>query len=366
MGKYATLYSILRRHFGVWFRPLLTFGAIQTRLALDSLARAGDHLLAPGFKKQALDRPVFILGNPRSGTTFVHRFLLNTGELCAFELWEMLFTGILARKLMRPMVGALAPFNPARYHSGDAHETSLRDVETDDAMAFFRFMDGGFLWAYFLAWDDQWNSELSKSYFNAEAIPKDRTRRLFDYLEGCWKRNLYVKQKARIVVKSSLITLQVDDILARYPDAKLIYLVRDPVATIPSGMSLISGVLENGYQMSRRTSAQSRAHYQENLYQASVRMFTAFEERLHQGALPAETLHVVRYPDLMQNLESTMQGLLDFLEIAPTPEFQDKLRAQAEKQRSHKSRHSYSLEQYGLTEERIRTDLDFLYQRYEL
>jgi hypothetical protein len=24
---------------------------------------------------------------------------------------------------------------------------SLRDVETDDAMAFFHFVDGGFLWA---------------------------------------------------------------------------------------------------------------------------------------------------------------------------------------------------------------------------
>jgi len=43
-------------------------------------------------------------------------------------------------------------------HSSEAHETSLRDVETDDAMAFIHFVDGGFLCSYFLAWGDVWVS----------------------------------------------------------------------------------------------------------------------------------------------------------------------------------------------------------------
>ena len=366
MGKYANLYGILTRNFGTYLRPLATFGGIQTRFLLDGFARMADHLLFPGFRKLPIEKPVFIIGNPRSGTTFVHRFLLNTEQLCAFELWEMLFTGITARRVMKPMVGALAPFSPARYHSGEAHETSLRDVETDDAMAFFRFMDGGFLWAYFLAWEDQWGSELCKSYFEADHIPAERTERLFRYMEGCWRRNLYAKQRSRIIVKSSLFTLQVDELLRRYPDCKLVYLVRDPVETIPSGMSLISGVLENGYQMSQRTKPEKRAHYYENLYQASVRMFTAFEERLQRGGIPGKNLQVVAYPDLMRNLEGAMDKLVSFLELSPPAAFEDLVKKQAEKQRRHKSAHTYSLEKYGLTEERIRRDLAFLYEKYDL
>ena len=34
--------------------------------------------------------------NPRSGTTFTHRFLLGSGELCSTEIWEMLFPAISA------------------------------------------------------------------------------------------------------------------------------------------------------------------------------------------------------------------------------------------------------------------------------
>ncbi len=366
MGKYNDIYRILRQNFRAYFRPLASFGMLQTRNLIDGCARATDHILYPGFRKRSIEKPVFIIGNPRSGTTFVHRFLLNTNQFCAFELWEMLFTGISSRKLMKPLVGSLAPLSPARYHSSEAHETSLRDVETDDVMGFFKFVDGGFLWSYFLAWETQWESELTKSYFDAEQIPADRTNRLFRYLEGCWRRNMVVKNKSRIIVKSSMLTLQVDELLKRYPDCKMIYIVRDPISTIPSSISLISGVLENAYQMTKRTSTEKRAHYYENLYQASCQIFRSFEERLQKGGIPEKNLQIVTYPNLMKDLESTMESLVDFLEIEPANGFFSLVKKQAEKQRNYQSGHSYSLDKFGLTEERIRNDLCFLYDRYEL
>ncbi len=366
MGKNLDVYRILRRNFGIYLRPLATFGLLQARHLFDGSARALDHVLFPGFRNVPIEKPVFIIGNPRSGTTFVHRFLLHTERLCAFELWEMLFTGIAARKLMKPLVGALAPLSPARYHSSDAHETSLRDVETDDVMGFFKYLDGGFLWSYFLAWEDRWGSELSKTYFEAAHIPRERTDRLFRYMEGCWRRNMYLKQRNRMIVKSSLFTLQVDELLNRYPDCKLIYIVRDPVETIPSGMSLLSGVLENAYQMTQRTQPEKRAHYYENLYQASCQLFRSFDDRVQLGGIPERNLRIVTYPSLMNELESTMESLVDFLDIDPASGFAERLTTQAEKQRSHTSSHRYSLEKFGLDEKRIREDLAFLYDRYDL
>ena len=34
-----------------------------------------DDLLFPGYRSQEVKQPVFIIGNPRSGTTFLHRLL---------------------------------------------------------------------------------------------------------------------------------------------------------------------------------------------------------------------------------------------------------------------------------------------------
>lgn len=364
LSQYLELYRIILKTFGFKLRPLGTFALKQLHAVLSGTTLAADHLLAPSFKRRTLDKPVFVLGNPRSGTTFMHRFLLNTDRLAAFELWEMLFPAITARRVFGPFVDRLAPFSPARYHSGAAHETGLRDVETDDAMAFFRFVDGGFLWSYFLAWDDVWGSDRARGYFELDGEPRRETERHFRYMEGCWRRNLHVKDKERIIVKASSYTLRVKTLLKRYPDCKLIYMVRDPVDTIPSGMSLLTGVLEKSYDMFNTTREEDRKRYLENLYQASCHLFRYFHEVWKAGEIPPENLCIVPYPRMMADLEGTMRDVVDFLGVEPQPGFEEMVRLQAEKQRQRKSAHSYSLEKYGLTAERIRSDLDFVYRDF--
>ncbi len=75
---------------------------------------------------------------------------------------------------------------------------------------------------------------------------------------------------------------------------------------------------------------------------------------------------MVRYEDLLQDLEPTMKRILDFIEIEPTAAFQEEVRAQAERQRSYTSRHEHSPDQFGLSPERIRADLGFVYDAYGL
>jgi hypothetical protein len=360
------LYGTILRTFGPRVRPVGTYGLIQLRRLLDGATRAADHVLYPGFRRVPIDRPIFILGNPRSGSTFLHRFLLETDQLAAFALWEMLFPAVTARKLLGGAVDRFAPFNPARYHSSAAHETSLRDVEADDAMTFLHFLDGGFLWSYFLAWEDEWGSAQSWRLFDLDDEPAAEQERYFAFLEQCWRRNLYAKGKGRLVAKASTFTLRVRTLLRRYPDCKLLYMVRDPVETIPSGMSLITGVLENAYDMFNSTAPEKRARYLENLYQASCHLFRSFHDVWRSGAIPAQNLRIVTYPRMMQDLEGTMRELVDFLEVEPGPRFADRVREQAAKQRAHRSEHHYSPEKFGLTAERIRRDLAFVYDAYGL
>lgn len=366
MRHYLRVYRVIGQTFGVWIRPLGAFGLLQLRQAISAITLALDYVFYPSHRKQPIDRPIFIIGNPRSGTTFLHRLLLGAGDMAAFELWEMLFPAITARKLLGGIVPRLDKLSPARYHPSDVHDTSLRGIETDDVAWFFRTMDGPFAWAYFLAWQDTWGSELSRREFGIEGVTERQDERFFHYYEACWRRNLAMKGADRILGKSSMLTFRLDALLRRYPDCRLVYVVRDPVEVIPSGMSLLASVLENGYDVWNRTKKEDQRRWIENLYQASCAMLRDFHIANSAGLIPEQNLCVVRYEDLLQNLEPTMKRILDFIEIDPSQEFQEEVRQQAERQRNYTSRHEHSPDQFGLDPERIRADLGFVYDAFGL
>jgi omega-hydroxy-beta-dihydromenaquinone-9 sulfotransferase len=366
MRRYLRLYRVITKTFGLWLRPLGAFLLLQTRQAISATTLGLDHLFYPRHRKQAIDRPIFIIGNPRSGTTFLHRLLLGAGGMAAFELWEMLFPAIAARKLLGRVVPRLDRLSPARYHPSDVHDTSLRGIETDDVAWFFRTLDGPFAWAYFLAWQDSWGSELSRHEFGIDGVAAREEERFFHYYEACWRRNLTLKGCSRILAKSSMLTFRLDALLRRYPDCRLVYVVRDPVEVIPSGMSLLASVLENAYDVWNRTRKEDQRRWLENLYQASCDMLRSFHDAQAAGLVPEPNLCVVRYEDLLENLEPTIIRILDFIEVEPTAAFQEEVRAQAQRQRGYTSRHEHSPEQFGLDPERIRGDLGFVYDAYGL
>jgi len=366
MSHYLRLYQVINKTFGLRIRPLGTFVMLQVRQAVSATTLGLDYIFYPRHRKQPIDRPIFIIGNPRSGTTFLHRLLLGAGGMAAFELWEMLFPAITARKLLGRIVPRLDRLSPARYHPSDVHDTSLRGIETDDVAWFFRTLDGPFAWAYFLAWQDNWNSELYRREFGIDGVTEREKERFFRYYEACWRRNLMYKRSSRILAKTSMLTFRLDEVLERYPDCKLVYIIRDPVEVIPSGMSLIASVLENGYNMWDRSSKEDQERWIENLYQASCDILRRFYEAQTDGSIPERNLCVVRYTDLLQNLEPTIARIVEFLEIEPSAEFLEEVRAQAERQRTYTSGHKHSPDKFGLSPERIRKDLAFVYDAYDL
>jgi LPS sulfotransferase NodH len=366
MRHYLRVYRVIGKTFGFWFRPLGAFGLLQLRQVISAITLGLDYVFYPSHRKRAIDRPIFIIGNPRSGTTFLHRLLLGAGGMAAFELWEMLFPAITARKLLGGIVPRLDKLSPARYHPSDVHDTSLRGIETDDVAWFFRTMDGPFAWAYFLAWQDVWGSDESRREFGIEGVTERQDERFFHYYESCWRRNLAMKGADRILAKSSMLTFRLDELLRRYPDCRLVYVVRDPVEVIPSGMSLLASVLENGYDVWNRTKQEDQQRWIENLYQASCAMLRDFHIANSAGLIPEANLCVVRYEDLLQNLEPTMKRILDFVEINPSEAFEEEVRQQAERQRNYTSRHEHSPDQFGLDPERIRADLGFVYDAFGL
>jgi len=360
LGRLWTTWGVLNRTHGFSLKPLLTFAGLTAYRSFVGATAALDHVLFPAFRRQRIDRPIFVIGNPRSGTTFLQRFLVRSGEVASFELWQMLVPSITGQKLLRPLVPRLAALNPAKHHGSKAHQTGLDSIETDDVALAFRFFDGLFPYAYFLAWDDRDHFDDVRRRFDNGSPVNDRDLR---YYSRCVQRNLHHQGKGRALGKPFTFSMRVDDVLRHYPDARFIYLVRDPAAVIPSGMSLLRGVLEKQFGISKLPE-ETRQRYFERLYDGECYLYRSFYEAYKDGRIPEQNLLVVRYPDIMQRFEHVMAEIEAFAELPISEEYRRVIAETARKQRAHVSKHKYDLAEFGLSAERIHSDLDFVYREF--
>ena len=141
-------YRVIRRVFGQWIAPLFAgLGFTLLRLSV-IVGQAIDRLLSGRLRKTELRSPIVIVGNPRTGTTFLQRYLVKSGVGCGQELWRMLYASLTLQVFVRPLLPLLEKISPARHHSTAAHKTSLSSVETDDVSFLFRYFDGFFLYAF--------------------------------------------------------------------------------------------------------------------------------------------------------------------------------------------------------------------------
>ena len=132
-----TTYMTIGTVFGTWLSPLITGMVLLILRILIVLSSIVDSIFFSRALKASLKKPIMIVGNPRSGTTFLHRYLVNSGIGTGSQLWQMLFPSISLQKIIKPFLPFLEKISPTRYHSNVAHVTSLQSIETDDAAIFF-------------------------------------------------------------------------------------------------------------------------------------------------------------------------------------------------------------------------------------
>ena len=149
-------------------------------------------------------------------------------------------SSIILQKIIKPFLPLLEKISPARHHSTAAHKTSLTSIETDDVSLFFRYFDGFFLYGFLFAFAE-------KDFFTFfDPKQRDTSRRDFDWFESVWARNTHNNDKPYIGKLFSLST-NLPAFQKRFPDSKILYMIRDPLNVIPSGLSLVTGVLDKRF-----------------------------------------------------------------------------------------------------------------------
>tara|TARA_Y100000739_G_scaffold28141_1_gene21553 strand:- start:483 stop:1565 length:1083 start_codon:yes stop_codon:yes gene_type:complete len=356
LKRIARVYLILGKTFNAWFSPLISGVMVLVLRMIVGIGRIFDHVIFWGIRKPLKD-PIIIVGNPRSGTTFLHRFLIKENIGTGSQLWQMLYPSVILQKCIKPFLPILEKISPARHHSTAAHKTSLTSVETDDVSLLFRYLDGFFLYGFFLTFDDE------DLFHWVDPNITDRSSRDFSWFESMWKRNILTNKGERYIGKLFSLSSNLPAFQKRFPDAKVLYMVRDPLNVIPSGLSLVTGVLDKKFNF-WSLDEKIRMRFIDRLYNALIELLNRFHHDWTNNNINKENVLVVRFDIMMNDFETLMDQIINFIDIEKKDSLAKVIQDTAESQKSYKSKHKYDLEKFGLTEDRIKMDCKAIYQTF--
>jgi len=140
-------------------------------------------------------------------------------------------------------------------------------------------------------------------------------------------------------------------------------MARDPLNTIPSVMSLVTGVLENAFGF-WKLSPELKSRWFQRLYHGLVELHLRFVADWDNGKIDKNRVFIVRYDRMMADFEGMMDEMNKFLGVTPTESQRKAIAEQGQKQRAYSSDHAYNLKKFELDETAIRTDCAKFYEAF--
>ncbi len=227
--------------------------------------------------------PIFVLGHWRSGTTLLHNLMTMDPELTYPNLYHCMYPGNFL--LTESIVPQLTKFFIPKTRPMDNIATTWHTPQEDEiALA----MDCGLSPYLMLAFPMQ--REIYGRYFDPrDMTPEERTT---------WKgallrllQKLTIRKNRPVVLKSPSHTYRVATLLEMFPDAKFIYIYRDPYAVYNSSMHL------------RKTMFAENSLFPQNMDGNEEEMLLNYETCIRtyeetKSLIPAGNLHQLRFEDL--------------------------------------------------------------------
>ena len=322
-----------------------------------------DYLLFPALWRQEVRQPVFIVGHARSGTTLMHRLMSADGEKFSYFLyWETFLPSLLQKKTIRGLgwldarvLGGIIhkqlkawddrTFGPYRH----MHNMSLWNAE-EDAFA----MEGAFA-----------SQQLSLNipmmdvldFFHVDQMPAKRKRWMHHYRELV-KRQLLLNGKQKIhLAKNPVMSGWVDSLLETFPDARVVVMMRNPEECIPSGLKLVLS--------SWRGKGWTKEECEASLNILAQTSYEHFRNPKNVLAERSGNAHyVVDYRKLTSEPRETVLAVYEALGLEMTADFDRWLQEQAEREKKHHSKFEYSLGEFRLKSEEIRSELAEFYEEF--
>ena len=327
------------------------------------------------YQNTEINEPLFLLGQPRSGTTMFETLLSEDEERhCSMLLYEMRYPYLsiqyavdMANSIDQKVfggkgyqffldIGLLSILD----ETGERKDMRrLRyDLPDEDDLVFFCHTFCHFLYAGFFP-----QKEMVKYNHRFSELPRSTRLRYMDLHRKAIQKVLYRRGNGRRYLAKWVAGWngQLDEAKVVYPDAKYVVIARDPKESLRSWMKL-QGLL--AYQLTGNNIMRNHPDLREVIIQENIQWFHNEVEFCRTTS--RKNLLVLRYTDIVQNIPEQVKYLYAFLDqhIEKGSKFYNILLTSKRKQHRHKKTR-INAEDELISEERIETDFPNLLQELE-
>ncbi len=322
-----------------------------------SVARWLDRVCFPAFEATPIPPPLFVIATPRSGTTFLHHLLaLDEERFVSFKLYQTLAPSVLLERGIgqlqaldqRAGLGLerlLDAIDRRMFTSWEGiHRVGLRALEEDENLFVYSLVSPA-LYMLFPA-----IRELPELVDISKLEPRVIRRLASDYRESV-RRLVYLSGSQRApLIKNVLLPSRMAVARRAFPDARYVHIVRDPREAIPSAVSLFYAMWQSHSPSIGPSSPATRALA--DMFLEHYRILCA--EGRQQ---PPETWATLRFETLVEDPIGAVQSIYDGFGWTISPQFRARLEQATADSRRFKSKHSYDLARFGLTDDDLRSAL---------
>jgi omega-hydroxy-beta-dihydromenaquinone-9 sulfotransferase len=171
--------------------------------------------------------PLFILGHWRSGTTLLHNMLSKDPLAGYITTYQSLFPNNMASKWL---FMTFMKKNMPHKRPSDGVELNI-DFPQEDEFAFSNCQENAYYNFFFFP--TQYKEFYSKSVKH-EGLSEKEIKHWFTSYDRLLKKAAIDTKGKRLIVKNPVNTARIDKILKLYPDAKFLYIYRNPITVFHS------------------------------------------------------------------------------------------------------------------------------------
>ncbi|MCZ2128281.1 MAG: sulfotransferase [Anaerolineales bacterium] len=323
-----------------------------------------DDLLFPAYKNQAIEKPLFILGNFRSGSTFLHRLLSRDAEtFTSLTTWDIYLTPSVTQKKITQLVArldnkylggvlhrALFAFDRATLGKLKIHPISFFQPEEDENI-HLHIWDGFFVTFLFPFMD-----EFPDYIHFDQALSAEHKRRIMTFYKSMLQRHLYANGAKYFVAKNPAFSAKIETLVEFFPDARILYLARNPLDMLPSTVSWIN------YARSQFTGPNAGYIYIDEILEMTAHWYR--HPLRYIDAHPSPRNLIVNYDDLIQRPEAVIRGFYEQFGYPDKPGLPVIIDQAVKETLTFNSDHSYSYERMGFTREEIVERYRDIFERF--
>jgi len=325
------------------------------------VSQSADKILFSQYQKQTITAPIFITGNPRSGTTFLHYLLANDPQLTTTKLYQTIFPSISFYRLfqgterLKPLFADLINWLNNKSFKGwqGIHKTQLDEVEEDETIFVWAMLTPVLFLMFPFAQLFQEN-ELTC----VDNLSEETRQQLMSYYQDYLQRHLYATGSDKtLLIKNTTSTGRLRSMIQTLPDMRIIHLIRHPYQAIPSLLSMYAAPW---HTLVPQTQNNNQAYYNlaqlyANYYRIRMEIFQEFNKDL---------LIEIAYEDFRRDPLNIIKQIYAKFNLTMKQPFQDKLEEQLKQNVTYQSSHKYSLEKFGLNEKMIYEMMEDVFEFY--